>query len=140
MFSDMKTSLESSLYLFKFLFHILFLSIASHIFILLFLVAIVAICCEINVSELENTPENGGLGLPNISVKADSLLMKQMCRMLSLPNEDSFHMVGYWLGGFLHDTGLGENFPQLAEVGPVSHTMTRNYPLHSICWTPSWSL
>ena len=51
MFSDMKTSLESSLYLFKFLFHILFLSIASHIFILLFLVAIVAICCEINVDQ-----------------------------------------------------------------------------------------
>ena len=26
--------------------------------------------------------------------------------------------------------GLGENFPQLADIGPVSHTMSRNYPLH----------
>ena len=45
------------------------------------------------------------------SVKADSLLMKQL----------------YWLGSFLQDTGLGENFSQPAEAGPVSHTMTRNY-------------
>ena len=68
--------------------------------------------------------------MPNLSVKADSLLMKQFCRILSLPNEDSFRMVGYWLGSFLQDTGLGENFPELAEVGPVSHTMTRHFPLH----------
>jgi hypothetical protein len=38
--------------------------------------------------------------LPNLSVKADSLLMKQLCRILTLPNEDSFRMVGYWLGSF----------------------------------------
>ena len=85
---------------------------------------------RLKLSELENTCGNGGLGLPNLSVKADSLMMKQLCRMMTMENEDSFRMVGYWLGGFLQDTGLGENFPQLAEVGPVSHTMTRNYPLH----------
>jgi hypothetical protein len=85
---------------------------------------------RLKLCELENNCEKGGLGLPNLSVKADSLLMKQFCRILSLPNEDSFRMVGYWLGSFLQDTGLGENFPELAEVGPVSHTMTRHFPLH----------
>ena len=70
------------------------------------------------------------MGLPNIAIKADTLLMKQLCRMLTLPNEDSFRMVGYWLGSFLQDTGLGENFPQLAELGPVSHTLSKSFPLH----------
>mgnify|MGYP001395921831 CR=1 FL=1 len=74
--------------------------------------------------------EQGGLGLPNIAVKADSLLLKQMCRMMDLPDEESFHLMGYWLGGFLRDTGLGENFPELADLGPVSHTLSGTFPLH----------
>ena len=69
--------------------------------------------------------------MPNIAVKADSLLLKQMCRMISLPAGDtSFRLVGYWLGGALRDTGWGEDFPQLADIGPVSHTMSRDFPLH----------
>ena len=85
---------------------------------------------RLKVDELENSCEQGGLGLPNIAVKADSLLLKQMCRMLTLPAEKSFHLLGYWLGGFLRDTGFDENFPELADLGPVSHTMTRSFPLH----------
>ena len=85
---------------------------------------------KMKLSELENSCEKGGLGLPNLSVKANSLLMKQLCRMLTLPNEESYRMLGYWLGSFLKDTGLGGDFPQLSEAGPVSHTMPRNYPLH----------
>ena len=85
---------------------------------------------RLKLDELENSCEKGGLGLPNISVKSDSLLMKQLCRMLGLPEEDSFHFVGYWMGSFLQDTGLGTNFTQLAEVGPVSHTMSKRIPLH----------
>ena len=85
---------------------------------------------RLKLGELENMSENGGLGLPNLSVKADALLMKQLCRMLSLPNEDTYRLVGYWLGSFLQDTGLGEDFPHLAEVGPVSHLMSRSFPLH----------
>ena len=53
-----------------------------------------------------------------------------MCRMLALPGEESFHLLGYWLGGFLRDTGFGEDFPELADLGPVSHTIGRNFPLH----------
>ena len=85
---------------------------------------------RLRLDELENSYENGGLGLPNIAVKADSLLLKQMCRMLTLAGEGSFHLLGYWLGGFLRDTGFDESFPELADLGPVSQTMSRTFPLH----------
>ena len=32
-----------------------------------------------------------------------------------------------WL---LRDTGLQDNFQELADLGPVSHTQSRNFPLH----------
>ena len=41
---------------------------------------------RLKLCELENTCEKGGLGLPNISVRADALLMKQLCRILELPD------------------------------------------------------
>jgi hypothetical protein len=50
--------------------------------------------------------------------------------MLTLPCEWSIHLLGYWLGGFLRDAGLDENFPELADLCPVSHTMLRSFPLH----------
>ena len=56
--------------------------------------------------------------------------MKQFCRMLTLPNEDSYQIIGYWLGRFLQDTGLDKNFPHLSEMDPVSHTLSRQFPLH----------
>ena len=37
---------------------------------------------RLKLGEIENNTEQGGLGLPNIAVKADSLLIKQMCRMI----------------------------------------------------------
>ena len=40
---------------------------------------------RLKLGEIENSTEQGGLGLPNIAGKADSLLLKQMCRMISLP-------------------------------------------------------
>ena len=85
---------------------------------------------RLQLYELQNSYEQGGLGLPNIAVKADSLLIKQMCRMVNLSDEKSFRLLGYWLGGFLRDTGYGDNFPELADIGPVSHTMSRAFPLH----------
>ena len=85
---------------------------------------------RLQLDELQNSYENGGLGLPNIAVKADSLMLKQMCRMVNLSDEKSFRLLGYWLGGFLRDTGYGDNFPELADIGPVSHTMSGAFPLH----------
>ena len=85
---------------------------------------------RLQLDELQNSYENGGLGMPNIGVKADALLLKQMCRMLNLPGEKSFHLLGYWLGYFLRDTELGENFPELYDLGPVSQMMYERFPLH----------
>ena len=85
---------------------------------------------RLRLDELENSSEDGGLGLPNITVKADALLLRQMCRMLNQPDEVSFRLLGYWLGEFVRDTGYDDNFPELADMGPVSHTMTRVFPLH----------
>ena len=50
--------------------------------------------------------------------------------MMSLPEENNYSMLGYWLGSFLRDTGWEENFPELADIGPVSHTMSESFPLH----------
>ena len=85
---------------------------------------------RLRLDELENSSEDGGLGLPNITVKADALLLRQMCRMLNHPDEVSFRLLGYWLGEFLRNTGFDDNFPELADMGPVSHTMDRMFPLH----------
>ena len=30
----------------------------------------------------------------------------------------------------MRDTGFDENFPELADLGPVSHMMSRSFPLH----------
>ena len=78
---------------------------------------------RLQLDKLQNSYEDGGLGLPNIAVKADSLLLKQMCRMMNLPGEKSFHLLGYWLGEFLRDTDLDDSFPELAALGPVAHTL-----------------
>ena len=66
--------------------------------------------------------------------------MKQMCRMLSLPSEKSYHLYGYWLGGFLRDTGFDENFPELADLGAVSRTKSKTSLFINTCWTLSWKL
>ena len=84
---------------------------------------------RLKLDELENSCEDGGLGLPDIAVKADALLLKQMCRMLNHPDEKSFRLLGYWLGEFVRETGLDDNFPELADLGPVSHTMQGAFPL-----------
>ena len=55
-----------------------------------------------------------------------------MCRIFSLPGENSFRLLGYWLGSFLRETEWGENFPELAEKGPVSHILLNNFPMHQI--------
>ena len=94
---------------------------------------------RLQLDELQNSYEQGGLGLPNIAVKADSLLLKQMCRMMNLPDEKSFRLLGYWLGEFLRDTGLGENFLELADLGPVSHTMSGTFPQQSCATGPHCS-
>ena len=46
---------------------------------------------------------------------------------MNLSNEKSFHLIGYWLEWFLRDIGLGENFPELYDICPVSQTISGRY-------------
>ena len=80
---------------------------------------------KLKLSELENADQDG-LGLPNIGVKSDCLLL----RMLALLQQNSFCLLGYWLRSFLRETGWGENFPAFAEIRPVSHNLSKTFPLH----------
>ena len=50
--------------------------------------------------------------------------------MLNLPAEETFHLMDYWLGGFLRETSFDEDFPELADMGPVSHTLPKSFCLH----------
>ena len=51
---------------------------------------------RLSLYELENTCKQGGLGLPNIAVKAECLLLKQTTRILSKPNETTYrHNIGW---------------------------------------------
>ena len=80
---------------------------------------------KLKLSELENADQDG-LGLPNIGVKSDCLLL----RMLALLQENSFRLLGYWLRSFLRETGWGENFPAFAEIQFASHNLSKTFPLH----------
>jgi hypothetical protein len=50
--------------------------------------------------------------------------------MMAMPGEISVRLLGYYLSGALSDTGLGEDFSQLADIGPVSHIISRDFSLH----------
>ena len=45
---------------------------------------------RLSLTLLENTCKHGGLGLPNIAVKAECLLLKQTTRILSKPDETTY--------------------------------------------------
>ena len=66
--------------------------------------------------QLKNDCRKGGLSLLNNLVRADSLLMKQFCRMLSLPGEDGYRMAGYWVGSFLEETGNVKDVNNLRDL------------------------
>ena len=59
---------------------------------------------KLSLSVLENTYKQGGLGLPNIAVKAEFLLLKQTTQILSKPDEITYRHLGYWLGAHLRNT------------------------------------
>ena len=49
---------------------------------------------KLRLSELENSPSQGGLGLPNIGVKSDCLLLKQMCRITGSSKGEQLAILG----------------------------------------------
>ena len=61
-----------------------------------------------SLSLLENTSKHGGLGLPNISVKAKCLLIKQTTHILSNLDKTSKKIQdGFQTGGMRTDLDFG---------------------------------
>ena len=82
---------------------------------------------RLKLSELENSAEDGGLGLVCVATKAESLLLRQSLRVLSRPEETCSRNLGFWLGSFLQET-----FPHLSQLGPTASSLyPQQYPLHS---------
>ena len=80
---------------------------------------------RLKLSELQNSPSSGGLGLTCVATKSECLLLRQSLRILARPLQTSSSHLGHWLGFFLK-----EEFPDLMEQGPVCQTLPSQYPLH----------
>ena len=76
---------------------------------------------KLALQELHGPVKEGGLGLVDIRTKADSLFIKQACRMLSEPNGRSLSHVKYWIGLYLADY-----LPDL-RAGPHSERLPSHY-------------
>ena len=81
---------------------------------------------RLKLSELENTVEQGGLGLTCVATKSQCLLLRQSLRILEKPGSTSYCHLAYWLG-----RSLGEPFPRMIEEGQVDRGQLVQYPLHS---------
>ena len=62
-------------------------------------------------SELCNSVEEGGLGVPCIRSKADSLLLKQLLRMLEDNTACHHNHLKFWIGNFQRNWGELQNYP-----------------------------
>jgi hypothetical protein len=66
---------------------------------------------------------SGGLNLPCVASKADSLFLSQTCRMLTIPGNKQYMHIKYWLGLYMR-----EYFPDMAD-GPHAEIIS-HYFLH----------
>ena len=73
---------------------------------------------RLQIDEIKNSCSSGGLGLPCVSSKADSLFLKQTCRLLMNPETNQYRHLKYWMG--LH---LRDYFPDMA-AGPHSELVS----------------
>ena len=67
---------------------------------------------KLKIDEINNPVLSGGLNLPCIISKADSLFLSQSCRLLKYPASKQYSHVKYWLGLYVKDI-----FPDMG-VGP----------------------
>lgn len=81
---------------------------------------------SLKLSEIENSPERGGLGLPCVVTKAECLLLRQTIRILIRPEQTCYLHLGYWLGNF-----IGDDFPDLVRDEMVDNLQPRRFPLQS---------
>ena len=67
---------------------------------------------KLKIDDLKNPVLSGGLNLPCIFSKADSLFLSQTCKLLREPSSKQYSHVKYWLGLY-----VGEYFPDMSS-GP----------------------
>ena len=67
---------------------------------------------KLKLEEIKNPVLQGGLRLPCVMSKADSLFLTQTCRLLSDPGNKQYKHIKYWLGLYVR-----EYFPDMA-IGP----------------------
>ena len=53
---------------------------------------------KLKLDELKNPASAGGLNLPCVLSKADSLFLSQTCRLLAIPESRQYKHIKYWLG------------------------------------------
>ena len=73
---------------------------------------------KLKLDEIKNPTLSGGLNLPCVISKADSLFLSQTCRLLSRPDSRQYKHIKYWLGLYIK-----EYFPDMA-MGPHSEIIS----------------
>ena len=76
---------------------------------------------KISLIELCNDKSEGGLGLVEIRSKADSLILKQTCRILSATGSKGWYLSRYWMGLY-----LAKHLPDM-KPGPHSWKVSEMY-------------
>ncbi len=76
---------------------------------------------KISLIELCNDKSEGGLGLVEIRSKADSLMLKQTCRILSATGSKGWYLSRYWMGLY-----LAKHLPDM-KPGPHSWKVSEMY-------------
>jgi hypothetical protein len=82
---------------------------------------------RLKLEELYNSPSSGGLGLPDVRTKADSLFVKQLTRMLLRQEEGAYHHLSYWLGHHLQ-----QYLPAMSGPHPVLDRAPPPYHQHAL--------
>ena len=67
---------------------------------------------KLKLDEVKNPSLQGGLNLPCVISKSDSLFLSQTCKLLAKPGSKQYRHIQYWLGIYVKD-----DFPDMA-AGP----------------------
>ena len=62
---------------------------------------------RLQLDEVKNSVSTGGLSLPCVASKANSLFLKQTCRLVMDPFSKEYGHVSYWLGLYVKTIFLG---------------------------------
>ena len=58
---------------------------------------------KLKIDEIKNHPAAGGLNLPCVISKADSLFLSQTCRLLAKPGNKQYNHLKYWIGIYVKE-------------------------------------